>query len=410
MADNDGILISDSADNNAVKKSLWSGIKSVLSGLFAAKNHTHTKENITDFPASLPANGGNADTVDGKHAADFLSLTDGAMTNQITFNTGTSGAFLTNKANINKGDIPTSDVYSEINIIGKEDTDSVGYNRLGLIQSCVATDGSTNMTMIAYHNVANTNEMGALSITYPSSGTPYGSSPNPETGTNEKIATTDWVKKQYITAGRLGSSTLGKYATAEGLGNLSSGKGAHAEGHLTKALGTYSHTEGEETEASGQNSHAEGLRTKASGLYCHSEGRLAEATNANSHAEGYNTRAAGEASHAEGRETKAEGAYSHSEGCYTIASGFYSHAEGHSSVASGIYSHAQGRQIYANTQYMTAIGIANVYDASASNASSGDYFVIGNGTSDTVRSNAFRVHSNGTVYGEKTPKLIQFIM
>ena len=31
----------------------------------AAKNHTHTVSEITDFPTSLPANGGNADTVGG---------------------------------------------------------------------------------------------------------------------------------------------------------------------------------------------------------------------------------------------------------------------------------------------------------------------------------------------------------
>ena len=37
--------------------------------------HTHTKSQITDFPTSLPANGGNADTVDGKHASDFASAT-----------------------------------------------------------------------------------------------------------------------------------------------------------------------------------------------------------------------------------------------------------------------------------------------------------------------------------------------
>lgn len=32
---------------------------------FAAKNHSHTKSQITDFPSSLPANGGDADTVNG---------------------------------------------------------------------------------------------------------------------------------------------------------------------------------------------------------------------------------------------------------------------------------------------------------------------------------------------------------
>lgn len=36
--------------------------------------HDHTVSDITDFPASLPANGGNADTLDGKHADDFWKI------------------------------------------------------------------------------------------------------------------------------------------------------------------------------------------------------------------------------------------------------------------------------------------------------------------------------------------------
>lgn len=62
--------VSYSSDNNtigitpaAVKKAF---------GLFEPKSHTHTKSQITDFPESLPANGGNADTVDGLHADDFV--------------------------------------------------------------------------------------------------------------------------------------------------------------------------------------------------------------------------------------------------------------------------------------------------------------------------------------------------
>jgi hypothetical protein len=38
--------------------------------------HTHTKNDITDFPSSLPANGGNADTLDGKHASEFATVSD----------------------------------------------------------------------------------------------------------------------------------------------------------------------------------------------------------------------------------------------------------------------------------------------------------------------------------------------
>lgn len=51
-------------------KALTGPVQSQLNGK-APTVHTHTKSQITDFPASLPANGGNADTVDGKHASDL---------------------------------------------------------------------------------------------------------------------------------------------------------------------------------------------------------------------------------------------------------------------------------------------------------------------------------------------------
>ena len=40
----------------------------------AIDNHTHSYNNLTDKPTSLPANGGNADTVDNKHASDFATV------------------------------------------------------------------------------------------------------------------------------------------------------------------------------------------------------------------------------------------------------------------------------------------------------------------------------------------------
>lgn len=40
---------------------------------YATVDHVHSYNNLTERPTSLPANGGNADTVDGKHASDFAS-------------------------------------------------------------------------------------------------------------------------------------------------------------------------------------------------------------------------------------------------------------------------------------------------------------------------------------------------
>lgn len=54
------------------------GVKSALDGK-AEASHIHSYNDLTDkptiptVPASLPANGGNADTVDGKHASDFAT-------------------------------------------------------------------------------------------------------------------------------------------------------------------------------------------------------------------------------------------------------------------------------------------------------------------------------------------------
>lgn len=56
-------------------------INSALAGK-AAASHSHTISQISDFPASLPANGGNADTVGGKNASDFVeALTSAQITN-----------------------------------------------------------------------------------------------------------------------------------------------------------------------------------------------------------------------------------------------------------------------------------------------------------------------------------------
>ncbi|MGL6199881.1 MAG: peptidase G2 autoproteolytic cleavage domain-containing protein [Lachnospiraceae bacterium] len=120
---------------------------------------------------------------------------------------------------------------------------------------------------------------------------------------------------------------------------------------------------GEQTIASGENSHAEGLGATASGN--------------NSHAEGFETTASGFASHAEGIET--------------IASGYYSHAEGSDTQAIGSSSHAGGYGTIAQGNYQMAIGRYNI-------ASDNNAFIIGNGTSNSARSNIFRVASNGDVF------------
>jgi len=185
----------------------------------------------------------------------------------------------------------------------------------------------------------------------------------------------------YIQIGKASGTTVGVRATIEGLSNEGSGADCHVEGSQSKATGNGSHAEGIFCEATGNNaSHAEGYMAKASGGFgAHAEGYLTEAAASHSHAEGWYSKTTqyAEAAHAEGLRATASGRHSHAEGVDTTASGLNSHAGGQGTIAAG--------------DAQTAIGKYNVED----NAS---LFLVGCGTADDARANAFRVTPTG-VYG-----------
>ena len=210
----------------------------------------------------------------------------------------------------------------------------------------------------------------------------------------------------------------GKAAHAEGHKNTASGDNSHAEGSSTISSGQSSHAEGTEasdgtkTTASGKASHAEGSGTTASGAASHSEGGKTIASGNQSHAEGFNTQATALYSHAEGVKTHATASAAHAEGADTAALGDASHAEGKENKASGKYSHAGGFRNEAKNFAGTVIGqyakkstkSATKYDSTA------EAFVVGNGTADNARSNAFEVHFNGTAkLGDKAVATEDFV-
>ena len=147
--------------------------------------------------------------------------------------------------------------------------------------------------------------------------------------------------------------------------NIASGKYSHAEGEMTTASGNCSHAEGGGGKASGDWSHVEGRGCNALGLHSHAEGGFTTAYSSNSHAEGYYT--------------KAKGYQSHAEGNYTIANGYQSHAEGNYTVAASDHQHVQGKY--------------NKEDSASKYA-----FIIGNGTDENNRSNAFAIDWDGKIY------------
>ena len=94
------------------------------------------------------------------------------------------------------------------------------------------------------------------------------------------------------------------------------------------------------------------------------------------HAEGTGV-AVGDYSHAEGHNTKALWASSHAEGESTIARGWRSHAEGYGTVANGRNQHASGTYNIADNRYLV---------------------IVGNGSSDSSRSNAYTLDTNGNAW------------
>ena len=98
-------------------------------------------------------------------------------------------------------------------------------------------------------------------------------------------------------------------------------------------------------------------------------------------------------SHAEGATTTASSDSSHAEGGFTKASGYASHAEGSNTTASGYSSHAEGYYTKASSRYQHVQGNYNIEDSSDTYAD-----IIGNGTSNTKRSNASTVDWLGNAW------------
>lgn len=103
---------------------------------------------------------------------------------------------------------------------------------------------------------------------------------------------------------------------------------------------------------------------------------------------------------AQGSSTKASGNYSHAEGSGTMATALMSHAEGVATIASGYASHTEGTGTTANHNSQHAQGQFNIADNSTADSTErGNYaHIVGNGTSDTDRSNAHTLDWSGNAW------------
>lgn len=130
-----------------------------------------------------------------------------------------------------------------------------------------------------------------------------------------KYAKKDLYDDTTINVGRKADTEIGINSTSEGYSTTASEYCSHAEGYMTTASGEYSHAEGKGTTASGYCSHSEGYVTTASGNNgAHAEGHSTEARGSHgAHSEGYGTIATGTSQHVEGKYNveDTEGKYAH---------------------------------------------------------------------------------------------------
>lgn len=198
--------------------------------------------------------------------------------------------------------------------------------------------------------------------------------------------TRSWDTSLRVTTNpELGCVQIFNFSYAEGFNNVAAGAAAHVEGKGCKTYEDYSHVEGSNNVNIGYGAHVEGWDNTNFGYTSHVEGYLNLCTVNYGHVEGVNNKVQGHGSHAEGYTNICTANYTHAEGMYNTAKGYSSHAEGYQTIASGEYQHVGGKWNIEDTENKYA-------------------FIIGNGTANGNRSNAFTVdwNANLTINGNAT--------
>jgi hypothetical protein len=390
-----------------------------------------TDEVVQNFPIESWHVSQSVDAFTGTEAYDILlsgsltitgsvainGLSDTLQTNVLTYDDTTGLIYYTSSATFATNNIYTSSITQTINSSSVYNTITTSSIIQNITNSIINTPAPSDK-YIQYNSGSTFGASAGFQYIYSINGLQH--------GTNA-IATGN-----YAFASGLDTSAPGDYSNTKGRENRSSGASSHAEGYRVTASGIAAHAEGFDTLAEGNYSHTEGSGTSATGISAHAEGENTIVRGHSAHAEGLSTNALGYASHAEGSNTYAEETGSHAEGGSTYATGLYSHAEGFGTVASALGSHAEGSTTKAQGQYSHAEGFSTLalggfshaegyfttssvnanyahvegvgtvangnyqhimgsYNISSSNAAA---FIIGNGTSNSSRSNL--VYASGS--------------
>jgi len=186
------------------------------------------------------------------------------------------------------------------------------------------------------------------------------------------------------------STAMGGFTSATGARSFASGSQSVATQFAATAMGN-------QTTASGNSSTALGFNTVASGDYSTATGYYTVASGDYSFATGNRAEANGGSSFATGQFTKANGALASSFGNNTEANQYASFAAGSNTKAIGVYSTSFGSFTIAENPSQFSIGAYNTITGGSNSGTTTEslLFVIGNGTSENNRNDAFIVRRDG---------------
>lgn len=121
---------------------------------YAAANHTHSYEDLSNkptIPTTLPANGGNADTVDGKHANEFASASDVAALQMLVGDSSVASQISTavaTKADVNHTHIGyATETYVNTQVSGLVDSAPETLNTLNELAAALGDDPNFAVTI-----------------------------------------------------------------------------------------------------------------------------------------------------------------------------------------------------------------------------------------------------------------------
>lgn len=348
------------------------------------------KADKTQIPTQLPANGGNADTVDNLHAANLVQNKQRSISAQELNNPNYPNSYFAETENGSQIGLGANWYhilyFSHVNKdgFGAQIAIPLHYDKEVYYRNSEGVNWSAWKRFITSDNI-NSQNVNYASSAYSASRAEYAV----RAGTCDNATTLEGHTAAQILL--LGGKHLAGQGPSGGYSFL--GDGAEDTGMFSDSDGDlYFKQNGVKWYAAHADHNHDNTYSKATQV------RRGNGTASTIEGGSSNT-ADGYCAHTEGDQNAASGWCSHAEGNQTAAPGSCAHTSGKKTTASGTASAAFGSNTIAAGWCSFVIGCFNIDPATSSNNLNSP-FIVGNGSDDANRANIFRIYGGGNVYAQ----------